>query len=278
MFGEELFFSGGCQDEDVLNFLVAADIKDYDIFHASTPYEISGLEIRSALCKFVTSMKTEGLWTAFRAIYPIVGDTLDKRKFNLRNPADTDAAFRLSGTITNEPNGFRSVGSQQLSTFCTTTSGDTTSSFFPCFVYCQSNIAETTAGVILGGGTNLVLRHTNNTLYFRHNNSANPPPGLIQSFTDSRGVFGFGRRFSPTNTAWSLINTGAIVTGIYPRGLVATTVVLFGTVPGQTWTRSQNIISFLAVGNISSILSDSAILKVKTCIEILQEDLKRKVI
>lgn len=50
---------------------------------------------QSAINGLVTSLKGYGIWTKMKAIYPFVGGTASQHKFNLKNPLDTDAAFRL---------------------------------------------------------------------------------------------------------------------------------------------------------------------------------------
>ena len=49
-----------------------------------------------AIDNLVTSLKSSGLWTKMKAIYPFVGGTATSHKFNLKNPLDTNEAFRLS--------------------------------------------------------------------------------------------------------------------------------------------------------------------------------------
>ena len=53
-------------------------------------------------------MKAQGLWTKMKAIYPMVGGTASTHKFNLKNPLDTNAAFRLVffGSGTHSSNGY----------------------------------------------------------------------------------------------------------------------------------------------------------------------------
>jgi hypothetical protein len=71
-----------CQDADVQAFMTATGITD--------PV------IDRAICDFVAYLKANSLWTLLDAIYPFVGGTATTHKFNLKNPADTNAAFRLS--------------------------------------------------------------------------------------------------------------------------------------------------------------------------------------
>ena len=50
---------------------------------------------QSAINTLVTNLKGYGIWTKMKAIYPMVGGTATTHKFNLKNPTDSNAAFRL---------------------------------------------------------------------------------------------------------------------------------------------------------------------------------------
>ena len=49
----------------------------------------------SAINNLVVGMKSDGIWTKMKAIYPFVGGTATAHKWNLKDPRDLDAAFRL---------------------------------------------------------------------------------------------------------------------------------------------------------------------------------------
>jgi len=61
----------------------------------------------NAINNLVIGMKADGVWSKMKAIYPFVGGTASTHKFNLKNPLDTDAAFRLTfhGGITHSSTG-----------------------------------------------------------------------------------------------------------------------------------------------------------------------------
>ena len=73
-----IFFSF---DTDALAFFSAAGITD------NTQ--------KLAVDKLVKDLKSYGLWTKMYAIYPFVGGTATTHKFNLKNPVDSDGAYRL---------------------------------------------------------------------------------------------------------------------------------------------------------------------------------------
>lgn len=68
-------------DADALAFITVASITD------NTQ--------KTAVNKLVTDFKTYGIWTKMKAIYPFVGGSASSHKFNLKDPRDLDAAFRL---------------------------------------------------------------------------------------------------------------------------------------------------------------------------------------
>ena len=51
---------------------------------------------KDAINTLVKDMKASGLWSKMKAVYPMVGGTATSMKFNLKDPRDLDAAFRLT--------------------------------------------------------------------------------------------------------------------------------------------------------------------------------------
>lgn len=56
---------------------------------------------KTAINTFVLGLKANSLWAKVKALYPMYGSTAEEMKWNLMNPLNTDAAFRL--TYTNNP-------------------------------------------------------------------------------------------------------------------------------------------------------------------------------
>lgn len=81
-----------------------------------TATAITDSTITTAINNLVVGMKADGIWSKMRAIYPFVGGTATTHKFNLKNPVDSNAAFRLvfnggwfhnfQGVLPNGVNGF----------------------------------------------------------------------------------------------------------------------------------------------------------------------------
>ena len=68
-------------DTDAQSFLNAANITSF--------------QQASAVNKLVVDLKAAGVWTKMKAIYPFVGGSAASHKFNLKDPRDLDAAYRL---------------------------------------------------------------------------------------------------------------------------------------------------------------------------------------
>jgi hypothetical protein len=60
-----------------------------------------------AIDDLVTGLKANGTWTKYHAIYPFIGGTASAHKWNLKDPRDLDAAFRITwnGTVTHDETG-----------------------------------------------------------------------------------------------------------------------------------------------------------------------------
>jgi hypothetical protein len=86
-------YSSNATDVNARLFLGATNIQD--------------VTITSAVDTLVQGLKTDGVWSKLKAVYPFVGGTATTHKFNLANALDEDSAFRLSffGGWTHSTNG-----------------------------------------------------------------------------------------------------------------------------------------------------------------------------
>lgn len=84
-------------DEDVILYMTALGIPDDGtVYYEGSPQEITGAELWDAVTNLVNSLKTSGVWQRSVAIYPYVGGTAARHKYNLKNPQDTNVARRLT--------------------------------------------------------------------------------------------------------------------------------------------------------------------------------------
>jgi len=135
-------------DRDALAFLEAAQI-----YNANQ---------QRAIVNLVRSLKRVGLWSKMKAIYPFVGGTATSHKFNLKDPRDVDAAFRLSfsGGWTHASTGALPNGTNAYADTFFIPSSQLSSSSAHLTVYNRSdtNNQATDFGSI-GSGSNRFLIH-----------------------------------------------------------------------------------------------------------------------
>jgi hypothetical protein len=58
--------------------------------------QITDTTMKRAINDLVVQLKKDSLWNKFLAIYPMVGGTASSTKWNLKDPRDLDAAYRIS--------------------------------------------------------------------------------------------------------------------------------------------------------------------------------------
>lgn len=152
---------------------------------------ISDLTIRSAVDNLVVGLKTDGLWTKAAAIYPIVGGTAATHKWNLKDPRNSNAAYRLTfggGAVTHSSTGMTGANS-----FANTYLNPNTvypGQLMSIGVYVRTNSNCTCADMGALSSTNRYLQiysRFGDTFYGQVN--SNNTIGENTSNTDSRGWF-----------------------------------------------------------------------------------------
>jgi hypothetical protein len=93
-------------DADAQAFILACDA---DPAGKLTPDQ------KNYITQMVEGMKSIGVWDGMKAVYPMVGNTAFKNKFNLKDPRDLDVAFRLTfpNGATHDVNGILFNGTNQ---------------------------------------------------------------------------------------------------------------------------------------------------------------------
>ncbi len=97
----------------------AAPAVDPDAQAFLTATGITDATIDSAVNQLCLDLKSAGIYSKMIAIYPMVGGTANTHKYNLVNPQDTDAAFRLTygSNVTHSSEGLKPGGSNNQSAF-----------------------------------------------------------------------------------------------------------------------------------------------------------------
>jgi hypothetical protein len=128
----------------------------------------------SAVNTLVTTLKTAGIWTKMKAVYPMVGGTALAHKFNLVNPIDSTSAYALTfnGGGTHGANGYQTNGSNSYANTNLNTSTVLTPNNLAISVYTNTN-RNSNESMIYGNSDNIstyipltqmFLRHTNDNL------------------------------------------------------------------------------------------------------------------
>jgi len=97
----------------IKNIAAASVVFDTDAQAFITAAGITDPTQQTAINSLVVGMKADNIWTKMNAIYPFVGGTATTHKWNLKDPRDLDAAYRLQffGGWTHNSNGIQGDGS-----------------------------------------------------------------------------------------------------------------------------------------------------------------------
>jgi len=172
---------GAAFDPDAQAFITAAGITD------NTQ--------KSAINTLVLSLKANSIWTKMKAIYPFVGGTATTHKFNLKNPADTDAAFRLTffGGWTHSANGAQGNGTNTYAdSFFIPSTQYAVIDNAALSVYSRTNIVQGACEIGCYNGSNSALQINVATTAFAPQNTGTYMNNVTESKfadTDSRGFY-----------------------------------------------------------------------------------------
>jgi PKD repeat protein len=169
-------------DADATAFLLATGITDTNIV--------------TAINQLVVDLKSASIWTKLKAIYPMVGGTATTHKFNLKDPRDLDAAFRLgfNGGWTHSANGALPNGSNAFAnTFFNPVAQSSVQNNFHLSAYIRNNPTPSLFNYLMGNfdnlnnatkGTFLISRYLTNNRFL---GIANNGYTTSNSSTDARG-------------------------------------------------------------------------------------------
>jgi hypothetical protein len=160
-------------DIDAKNFMYATGISDN--------------QIKDAIYKLCVDLKMAGLWDFSIAIYPFVGGEATYHKFNLKNPQDTNAAYRLtfSGGWTHNQNGITGNGTNTLANTYINASTALTQTSMHISYY--SRTANTSAAFSTEISVNATFSNAN-WLALRTNNKTGGGNAAFSAGTDSLGT------------------------------------------------------------------------------------------
>ena len=177
---------GGGTDADAQAFITATGI--------------SGTNA-TATNQLVIDLKTANIWTKMKAVYPMVGGTATTCKFNLKNPVDSNAAYRLvfNGGGTFSANGYLPNGTNAYAnTFLGPSTNFNNTTFNHLSYYSRTNSAvafEYAMGSSATGSMSMIIRRDTNLGYgFSDYVSGTTYRGASGSVTNSLGLFTFSQK------------------------------------------------------------------------------------
>ena len=87
-------------------------VTDLDALAFINASQLSSETQKKAVNDLTVDLKNAGIWTKMKAIYPMVGGTATRHRWNLKDPRDVDAAYRLqfNGGWTHSDSGSKGNG------------------------------------------------------------------------------------------------------------------------------------------------------------------------
>jgi len=255
------WYASSCGDADAVAFLTATGITD--------------ATITSAICTLVTTMKTDGTWAKCNAIYPMVGGTATTHKFNLKNPLDTNAAFRLSflGGWTHSSNGALPNGTNTYANtfFNPSANASQNSHHISYYSRTNSNLTEVEIGGANATQGSVLEIRTSNITYFRINSSTTY---ITAADADSRAFYMANRTAQNVINGWK--NLTKIATGATASSTLVNLNYLLGALNnnGATSFYSRKECAFATIG---SGLTDAEAAALYNSIQAMQTTLSRNV-
>jgi len=253
--------SFGAFDSDAQAFLSAAGI--------------TGATETAAVNTLVTSLKGYGIWSKMKAIYPFVGGTASTHKYNLKDPRDLDAAFRLvfNGGWTHSstgatPNGTNGYADTKLIPSANLSLNSTHLSY-----YSRTNISQ--EGVDMGTwqvtDKMCYLLYTYNGTAYKAINRAESVSG--SNFTPTTGLL-IGNR--PNSSTEKYYHKGVLIdTLTTSSGGLSTIPIYIGAF--NNGSASQFITKQTAFNSIGDGLTDTEASNLYTAVQAFQTSLSRQV-
>ena len=255
------WYASSCGDADAVAFLTATGITD--------------ATITSAICTLVTTMKTDGTWAKCNAIYPMVGGTAATHKFNLKNPLNTNAAFRLSfvGGWTHSSNGALPNGTNTYANtfFNPSANASQNSHHISYYSRTNSNLTEVEIGGANATQGSVLEIRTSNITYFRINSSTTY---ITAADADSRAFYMANRTAQNVINGWK--NLTKIATGATASSTLVNLNYFLGALNnnGATSFYSRKECAFATIG---SGLTDAEAAALYNSIQAMQTTLSRNV-
>jgi len=181
----------------VMNFIA--------IMNSNAGYSMSVNEI-NAVNNMVKALVAIGLWTKIQVLYPFIGNSAASQKFNLKDPRDTNAAFRLSflgGGWTHATTGAKPNGTTSYADtfYLPSTSASQNNHHLSYYSRTNSNNTEVEIGSQQGfNARSFIEIRTNGVTYLQSNGGSTT--FLQFNDTNSQGFYVVNRTASALINGW----------------------------------------------------------------------------
>lgn len=248
---------------------------DVDASAFITAAAITDATQQSAIDTLVTGLKTDGIWTKMKAIYPFIGGTASSHKYNLKDPRDLDAAFRLSflggwthsslGSTANGTNGY-------ANTFYTPSVNATLNSHHLSF-YSRTNTAllQVEMGCTAVGITDLLQINYAGLSYFVLNSTS------VDSYVDANSLGYYLANRTASNDADLFKSAAKVKNGTITTSSRCTFPMFLGAynIQGTTAYYTTKQCAFSTIGDG---LTDTDAANLYTRVQAFQTTLSRAII
>lgn len=231
---------------------------------------ITDLTQKNAINQLVLDLKGYSIWTKMKALYPFVGGTATTHKYNLKNPLDTDAAFRLvfSGGWTHSSTGALPNGTNGYAdTFLNNNTLGQNDNHISGYSRTNSNTPSTIiASWNSGFGTSIYPRQYNGFYLTNNGTTVSNVPN-----TDSRGFF-LNTRRNGTQILFQKNSTQSLLTN--SSSTFITTSFKLSRTGDYNGEYSNRELAFISIGDG---LTDTDSFNFYTAVQTFQTSLSRNV-
>jgi hypothetical protein len=241
---------------------------------------ITDATIKTAINNLVVAMKGYSIWTKCDAIYPFVGGSAALHKWNLKNPVDADAQFRIvfSGTATHDANGYTPNGTTGYgdTKYNGNTAGRNDNSHLSVYVRTNTAAADKTEISAYNGGGDywaIKARQAGDTGFYGMYNFATNGFIQVAGVTDARGFHINSRRGATDGEAYTNgVSIGTDTSNSGPN--IPNVVVHIGKRSDSAASFTDRNIAFASMGQG---LTDTEAANYYTAVQAFQTTLSRQV-
>ena len=250
-------------DPDAQAFLTAAAITDPTI--------------SSAINTLVVQMKADNIWTKMKAIYPMVGGTASTHKWNLKDPRDLDAAFRLtfSGGWTHSANGALPNGTNGYADtfFIPSINGSLNSIHLSYYSRTNANTSSVEMGCFGSGSNALYIMYSYLGTQYKALNRVAATEGSL--YTPTTGLL-IGNRANSTTEKYFF--NGSLIDTISRNSVGLPTYKIHISGFNSNGTNSSPSSKECAFASIGEGLTDTEAANFYTAVQAFQTTLNRQIV